>query len=190
MLRIDQPRRVPSAKSQYKVFDAGGVLVARAEEREVSLRRQAWRAVMLDGGGQRTVQVEDARGTPVLAIERPKNARSTWVSTPDGVLHGSIRQDRYQWLYQLLNAAEQPVGRLEGNRLARKFKVLDTAGTHVAQVDKKWKGAATELLTTADRYAVTFFHSPPDPLRILVIAAPIALDLILYEGKSVPDVFA
>ncbi|WP_165964342.1 phospholipid scramblase-related protein [Actinomadura sp. KC216] len=187
VLRIEQPRRVPSAKSQYKVFDAGGVLVAKAEERAVSLRRQAWRAVMLDGDDRRTVQVEDARGTPVLVIERPKRTRASWISTPDGALHGSIRQDGYQWRYQLLNAAEHSVGRLEGNKTARKFKVLDTAGTHVAQVDKKWKGAATELLTTADRYAVTFFHTPPDPLRILVIAAPIALDLILYEGKDIPN---
>lgn len=187
VLRIEQPRRVPSARSQYKVFDAGGTLLARAEERSVSLKRQAWRAVMLDGGDQRTVQVEDTRGTPVLMIERPKTTRATWVSTPDGALHGSIRQDGYQWRYQLLDATECPVGRLDGNRTARKFRVLDIAGTHVAQVDKKWKGVATELLTTADRYAVTFFHTVPDPLRILIVAVPIGLDLMLYEGKDVPD---
>ncbi|WUH97978.1 phospholipid scramblase family protein [Spirillospora sp. NBC_00431] len=187
VLRIEQPRRLPSAKSQYKVFDAGGTLLARAEERSVSLKRQAWRAVMLDGSDQRTVQVEDTRGTPILMIERPKTTRAAWVSTPDGVLHGSIRQDGYQWRYALLDAAERPAGRLEGNKTARKFKVLDNAGAHVAQVDKKWKGAATELLTTADRYAVTFFHTPPDPLRILIVAAPIGLDLMLYEGKDVPN---
>ncbi|TMQ90204.1 hypothetical protein ETD83_36450 [Actinomadura soli] len=187
VLRIEQPRRVPSAKSQYKVFDAGGTLLARAEERSVSLKRQAWRAVMLDGGDQRSVQVENAQGTPVLMIERPKTTRATWVSTPDGTLHGSIRMDAYQWRYLLLDAAERPVGKLDGNRTARKFRALDAAGTHVAQVDKKWKGMATELLTTADRYSVTFFHTLTDPLRILVVAAPIALDLMLYEGKDVPD---
>ncbi|MFI0481661.1 phospholipid scramblase-related protein [Actinomadura sp. 9N215] len=169
------------------MFDAGGTLLAKAEERFVSLKRQAWRAVLFDGSDQRTVLVENTQGTPVLVIERPKTTRATWVSTPDGALHGSIRQDGYQWRYVLLDASEQPVGRLEGNKTARKFKVLDNAGAHVAQVDKKWKGAATELLTTADRYAVTFFSTVPDPLRILVVAAPIGLDLMLYEGKDVPN---
>jgi uncharacterized protein YxjI len=59
-------------------------------------------------------------------------------------------------------------------------------GTHLAQLDKKWKGPATELLTTADRYSLEIFYSLPDPLRILVVAAPLAIDLMLYEGKDWP----
>ncbi|RFS81014.1 hypothetical protein D0T12_34340 [Actinomadura spongiicola] len=187
VLVVEQPRRVPSAKSRYKVFDGAGTLLAGAEERAVSLRRQAWRAVFMDGDDHRTVQVEDTRGTPILIIERPKRVKATWVSTPDGALHGSIRLDRYTWRYALLDAAERPVGRLDGNRRTNKFKVFDNGGAHVAQVDKKWNGAVTALLTTADKYAVTFHHALPHPLRMLVVAAPIALDLMLYEGKDLLD---
>ncbi|GAA2616932.1 phospholipid scramblase-related protein [Actinomadura fulvescens] len=191
VLKVEQPRRIPSAKSQYTISDGAGIPLATAAERSVPLRRQATRALFGDGDDRRVVQVEHARGgAPLLVVERPKSTLGSWVSAPDGTLVGSIRSDRFKWRYVLLDAAERPVGRLEGNKLARKFKVLDGAGAHVAQVDKKWKGAATEVLTTADRYAVEFFHPLPDPLRVLVVAAPIALDLMLYEGKDLPDLGA
>ncbi|MFG2006778.1 phospholipid scramblase-related protein [Spirillospora sp. NPDC048911] len=188
VLKVEQPRRLPSAKSQYTISDGHGALLAKAAEGSVPLHRQATRTLFGNGDDRRVVQVENARGgAPLLVIERPKATLGTWVSAPNGALIGSIRVDRFKWRYALLDAAERPVGRLEGNKLARKFKVLDGAGAHVAQVDKKWKGAATEVLTTADRYAVQFFHPLPDPLRVLVVAAPIALDLMLYEGKDLPD---
>lgn len=189
VLRVEQPRRLPAAKSQYKVFDGQGALLAKASERDVPLRRQAARALFGDADDRRTVYVEDPRGDQLLVLEKPKTARfpeGTWVSTADGALIGSLRMDRWRFRYQLLDMAERPIGRLEGNRSARKFKVLDWQGTHVAQLDKKWKGAATEVLTTADRYALDIFHPLPDPLRILVAAAPIAVDLMLYEGKDWP----
>ncbi|MFI0454005.1 phospholipid scramblase-related protein [Actinomadura sp. 6N118] len=187
VLKVEQPRRIPSAKSQYTISDGHGALLAKASERSVPLHRQATRALFGDGDDRRMVQVENAQGGVLLVIERPKGTLATWVSAPNGALIGSIRADGYKWRYLVLDAAERPVGRLEGNKLARKFKVLDGVGAHVAQVDKKWKGAATEVLTTADRYAVEFFHPLPDPLRVLVVAAPIALDLMLYEGKDLPD---
>ncbi|MBG6093413.1 phospholipid scramblase-related protein [Actinomadura viridis] len=189
VLRVEQPRRVPAARSRYKVFDGQGTLLAEADERDVPLRRQASRALFGEGDDRRTVHVEDGRGHPLLILEKPKSARfpvGTWVSTPDGALIGSIRMDTHRFRYVLLDMAERPVGRLEGNRSARKFKVLDGHGAHVAQVDKKWKGAATELLTTADRYGVEIFQPLPDPLRVLVVAAPLAIDLMLYEGKDWP----
>ncbi|MEU5885032.1 phospholipid scramblase-related protein [Spirillospora sp. NPDC047279] len=182
VLKIDQPRGVPSAKSKYTVKDGQGTLLAQASEHDVGVARQAVRTVF-GGGGRRSVLVENAHGVPVLAIET-RSSRDTLISAPGGALYGSIQIDDYDWRYKLLDAAERFVGRLDGNRVARKFKVLDAAGHHVAQVDKKWKGAMTEILTSADRYRVEFHHPLPDPLRVLVVAAPIALDLMLYEDKD------
>ncbi|MFI0355977.1 phospholipid scramblase-related protein [Actinomadura sp. 9N407] len=189
VLRVEQPRRAPSARSQYKVYDGAGTLLASAAEQGVPMRRQAYRTFFGEGDDRRAVYVESGQGVPLLVLEKPKAARGaagTWVSTPDGRLVGSVRMDRYRYQYVLLDAADRPAGRLEGNRLARKFRVLDGHGHHVAQVDKKWKGAATEVLTTADKYSVEIFRPLADPLRVLVAAAPIAIDLMLYEGKDFP----
>jgi hypothetical protein len=182
VLRVEQPRRLPAAKSQYKVFDGHGTLLATASERAVPLRRQATRALFGNGADHRVVHVERPDGAPLLVLERRPSA-GTWVSGPYGEPIGSLQVDRHLYRYRLLDAAERPVGRLEGNRLARKFQVFGQEA-HVAQVDKKWTGVATEVLTTADRYAVEIFQPLPDPLRVLVVAAPIALDLMLYEGKD------
>ncbi|MFB4317312.1 phospholipid scramblase-related protein [Actinomadura sp. 21ATH] len=185
VLRVEQPRVAPGARARYTVYDGRGTLLAKVAEHDVSTIRQAFRSVLGDGGGRRTVYVEDAQGAPLLALERD-GIRGTRVSTPHGGLIGSLRMDRFQHRYVLLDAAERPAGRLEGNRLARRFRVLDFHGDHVAQLDKKWKGLATEMLTTADRYAVEIFRPLHDPLRVLVAAAPIAIDLMLYESKDWP----
>jgi uncharacterized protein YxjI len=184
VLRVDQPRGAPAARSRYRVYDGHGTLLATAEERDVSLARQTVRTAFGGSDSGRTVHVESGQGTPLLVVEK-QNARGTRVSTPDGVLIGSL-QNRKLYEYALLDAAERQVGALDGNRVGRKFPVLDGYGNHVAQVDKKWKGAATEILTTADRYSVEIFQPLPDPLRVLVVAAPLAIDLMLYEGKDWP----
>ncbi|MEW2359857.1 phospholipid scramblase-related protein [Spirillospora sp. NPDC029432] len=185
VLRVEQPRVPPGVRARYKVYDGRGTLLAKVAEQDVPKLRQAFRSVLGDGGRRRTVYVENAQGAPLLALERD-GTRATWVSTPHGGLIGSLRVGRFQHRFNLLDAAERPVGKLDGNRLARRFRVLDGHGAHVAQLDKKWKGLATEMLTTADRYTVEIFQPLYDPLRVLVAAAPIAIDLMLYESKDWP----
>lgn len=184
VLRIDQPRGAPAARSRYKVSDGRGRLLAAAEERDVSLLRQAVRTALGGSDGRRIVHVEDARGVPLLIVDK-ENKRRTRVNTAEGVHIGSV-QNRERYDYALLDAAERPIGHLNGSRFGRKFPVLDVHGNHVAQLDKKWKGAATEALTTADRYSLEIFRPLADPLRVLVVAAPLAIDLMLYESKDWP----
>jgi hypothetical protein len=184
VLRVDQPRGAPAARSRYKVFDGRGTLLATAEERDVPLLRQAARTAFGGGDGRRVVHVENAQGAPLLIVARD-GRRRTRVHTPQGVPIGSVQHlDHYR--YALLDAEDRQVGQLDGSRFGRSFPVLDAHGHHVAQLDKKWKGAVTEVLTTADRYSVEIFQPLPDPLRTLVPTAPLAIDLMLYENKDWP----
>ncbi|MFG2250105.1 phospholipid scramblase-related protein [Spirillospora sp. NPDC048823] len=190
VLRVDQPRGVPGAESRYRVFDGNGTLLATAGERDISRLRRAARTAGGGGGSGRTVHVESTQGVPLISVQAQKGTGSgdTHVSTADGALIGSLRKigEKAGYQYMLLDAAERPVGRLDGSRYGYKFRVIDGYGNHVAQVDKKLKGVATELLTTADRYSVEIFQPLHDPLRVLVVATPIAIDLMLYEGKDWP----
>ncbi|WP_433333054.1 phospholipid scramblase-related protein [Spirillospora sp. CA-294931] len=190
VLRIEQPRRMPAAQSRYTISDGNGTLLAKASEQDVRLTRQATRALLGQGDDRRVVHLENAHGVPLLVLEKPKITHrpyGTWVSGPNGAPIGSVQPTQKSFVYSLRNAADAEVGRLDGNRLGRKFEMRDAYGTHVAQIDKRWKGAATELLTTADRYSVEIFRPLPDPLHILAVAAPLAIDLMLYEGKDWPD---
>ncbi|NVI91982.1 hypothetical protein [Actinomadura sp. BRA 177] len=59
-------------------------------------------------------------------------------------------------------------------------------GPRVVQVGKGWKGAATEVVTTADRYSAEIFRPFADLLRALVPAVPLAIGLMLDESKNWP----
>lgn len=65
------------------------------------------------------------------------------------------------------------------------FNVKDPTGTEVARITKTWAGWAKERFTKADNY-VLLMHRPLDePLRSLVIAAALAIDVELKErGKQ------
>ncbi|MBB4772971.1 phospholipid scramblase-related protein [Actinomadura livida] len=190
VLRVDQPRGVPGAGSRYRVLDGRGTLLATAGERGVSRLRKAARVAGGGGGKGRTVHVESAQGVPLLSVAAngPTASARAQVSSPDGTLIGTVQKigEAAGHQYTLLDHAGRPIGRLDGSRFGYKFPVLDGHGTHVAQIEKKLKGVATELLTTADRYSVEIFQPLHDPLRVLVAVTAIGIDLMLYEGKDWP----
>lgn len=186
VLRVDQPRNAPAARSRYTVKDGRGNLLATAEERDVSRFRQAVRTALGGNDGRRVVHVESAQGAPLMIVDKVGFTRGARVTTPEGAPIGSMTQTSKPYTYTLLDAAERPVGVLEGDLRGRKFAVMDGYGNHLAQVEKEWKGIATELLTTADRYSVQIHQPLYDPFRALVPAAPLAIDLMFYETKDWP----
>lgn len=186
VLRVEQPRGVPAAKSRYTVRDGHGVLLAEAAERDVPVRRQLLRAAFGGvGGDPRTVRVDDPAGVPLLTIAKPKGTAGAAVLDPSGGLIGDFRQNRHTYAYSLHDAAGNVLGALNGDRLGRRFAVHDASGTHVAQIDKKWAGLGKELLTTADRYTVDVRLMVTGPLRVLITAAAMAIDMMHYEEKDV-----
>ncbi|MFD0902797.1 phospholipid scramblase-related protein [Actinomadura sediminis] len=183
VLTVDQPRRAPSARSEYKVFDGRGTLVARAAEGDVSALKKAFRIVIGDGGAGRVVHVESPDGHPLLTVQGGPN----WamVHLPDGTVVGSIREaPSRRHAFDILDAAQRPIGGMDAGPWRRKFRIVDANGTHVAQMDKKWKGFATEMALSADKYRLDIHQAIADPLRTLVVMSPLAIDLILYEGKD------
>ena len=56
--------------------------------------------------------------------------------------------------------------------------------TQIAKVTKKWAGIGKELFTTADNYALIIENHVPanDPLRQLIIASVVTIDMVLKEN--------
>jgi hypothetical protein len=63
------------------------------------------------------------------------------------------------------------------------FDVRDTAGTEVARITKTWAGWAKERFTKADNYVLQVHRPLEEPLRSLVVAAALALDIALKQGE-------
>lgn len=70
------------------------------------------------------------------------------------------------------------------NRNAWEFAILDESGVDVGKVTKTWAGWTKERFTKADNYVVQMKESIEDPLRSLVVAAALAIDVALKQGPQ------
>jgi hypothetical protein len=64
------------------------------------------------------------------------------------------------------------------------FRVLDVDGAEVATITKTWAGWTKERFTKADNYVVQMESSVEQPLRSLVVAAALAIDVALKQGTQ------
>ena len=61
------------------------------------------------------------------------------------------------------------------------FKVQDPGGIEFARITKTWAGWAKERFTKADNYVIEMHHPLEEPLRSLLIAGALAIDVELKE---------
>ena len=186
LLWVEQPLRVPVAKSRYKVLNGDGAVIAKAAEQGVSLARGALRAVS-GGAIRRRVEVRGPDDAALLLIEA-RTEGNAFVSWPNGARVGSFEFAKRELYHSraILDHAGRRVGLLKAGKVGRRYEVIDAYGTPIAQIDKKWTGVLKEMLTTVDRYRVEIHRPLPDPLRTLVPVAAIALDMIFFEEKDWP----
>jgi|GEM_PF-2294475 len=65
------------------------------------------------------------------------------------------------------------------------FRVQDPSGAEFARITKTWAGWAKERFTRADNYVVQIPVPVSDPLRSLVVAAALTVDVALKQGAPV-----
>ncbi|MFC9973444.1 LURP-one-related family protein [Spirillospora sp. NPDC127200] len=185
-LRVEQPRRGPFARTQYKVLDESGTLLALAAEPRDRTRIEHLKKVFpgkseLDA---RVVDLTDPEGEPLLVIAKQQGRLLTTLHDADGEPIGTINTERVARRYVLRDVAGAKLGEIEGDVPRRNFTVTDREGTRVARVEKKFAGLATHLLTTADKYTVEIDDPVPEPLRTFVMVTAIVMDMTLHESKD------
>ncbi len=85
--------------------------------------------------------------------------------------------------FEVLDAQDKPLCMLKGKWTSWEFKFIAPDNTEFATVTKKWSGLGKELFTSADNYVLQISEAvPPDhPLRVLIMAAVMCIDLVLKE---------
>ncbi|MEM1336069.1 MAG: phospholipid scramblase-related protein, partial [Actinomycetota bacterium] len=63
------------------------------------------------------------------------------------------------------------------------FNLQDANGREVARITKTFEGVAKTLFTNADNYVLTIHEPLSDPLRMLVIASAVSVDLALKQDN-------
>jgi len=64
------------------------------------------------------------------------------------------------------------------------FKVLDTDGTQLAVISKKYKGCLREVLTDADNFELNFNDDLCVDTKVLILSATFLIDMMYYEMNN------
>ena len=84
--------------------------------------------------------------------------------------------------FEMFDEKENLVSMLKGNLIGWNFEFLKDENT-IATVTKKWSGIGKEMFTSADNYILEIKDAvdKADPLRLLIFAAVISIDMVFKE---------
>jgi uncharacterized protein YxjI len=84
--------------------------------------------------------------------------------------------------FDVLDAQERQVCTLQGKWTGWDFRFVQ-GEREMAAVSKKWAGLGKELFTSADNYMLSIGAAVPanDPVRLLIVAAVMCIDMVLKE---------
>ncbi|WUH97977.1 phospholipid scramblase family protein [Spirillospora sp. NBC_00431] len=186
VLKVEQPRRGPFAKSRYKVLDGDGVVLAIAAPTD-DQGRADMRGVLAGKSNldARAVLITTPGGDPILIVDKQRGREYTEILGPEGDAFGSFVTERVGRRYVVYDGEGSLIGAVAVDVPRNNFEVTDKDGAKVAHVRKKWAGLATHLLTTADKYAVEIFDPVPEPLRTMAVMTAIVMDMNLHEAKEI-----
>lgn len=185
LLVVDQKTKLFELRNEYRIFDADGDVAGSIEQ-----IGQSWVTIVARIGSDLDVvlpvklEVRDADGAPLLILNKPWFRMTLTITRPDGAAVGSIRKKIRvgKARFVLLDPSGIELGTVNAqNWRGKDFKIMDLNQQAVADVNKKWKGLATELFTDADRYAIRLDTSAREPLRSLALSAALAIDLVMKQ---------
>lgn len=133
------------------------------------------------------IDVITPSGETILTVKRGVSFFLSNVQVLDGrkQVIGRFKQKFFSigGKFEVLDASERSLCMLKGKWTSWEFKFVSNDGKEFAAVSKQWSGLGKELFTSADNYVLQINSQvPPDhPLRMLIMAAVMCIDLVLKE---------
>lgn len=132
------------------------------------------------------IEITTPDGQPVVHVKRGVSIFLSKVDVLDEKDQrlGGFKQKFFSvgGAFEVLGVNDQPLCKLKGKWTGWDFRFL-SGEIELAHVSKKWAGLGKELFTTADTYVLQISEEvPPDnPLRQLIMAAVMCIDMVLKE---------
>jgi uncharacterized protein YxjI len=132
------------------------------------------------------VQIQDLSGRPIITVKRGVSLIRSKVDVFDQSNQkiGSFKQKMISigGSFTVMSAEDEPLCTLKGKWTSWEFRFL-AGDNELAKVSKKWGGLGKEMFTSADNYVLQISEEvPPDqPVRQLIIAAVLCIDMVLKE---------
>jgi uncharacterized protein YxjI len=175
------------AANNYDVFDPDtGEVILHCREDKLGMITKLLRFTDYKRMTPFDIEIRTPEGEPVVHVRR---GISVFLSKVDVFDENDQRMGGFQQkffsiggAFTVLGADDQPLCDLKGKWTGWNFRFM-AGDKELAQVSKKWAGLGKELFTSADNYILEISDEvPPDnPLRQLIIAAVMCIDMVLKE---------
>jgi uncharacterized protein YxjI len=132
------------------------------------------------------VEIRTPSGDKVLTVKRGISIILSTVEVFDenDILVGKFKQKLFSigGKFNVLDPNENVLCKLQGKWTSWDFKFVKENNEY-GHVSKKWAGLGKEMFTSADNYMLEINDTVPkdDPLRILILAAVVCIDMVLKE---------
>lgn len=133
------------------------------------------------------IDIKTPDGQKILTVRRGVSFFLSTVEVLDerGAVIGKFKQKFFSigGKFEVLDASERPLCMLKGSWTSWDFRFVSADNKEFALVTKKWSGLGKELFTSADNYILQISNDVPadHPLRMLIMAAVMCIDLVLKE---------
>ncbi|MBC8111523.1 MAG: RNAase [Verrucomicrobia bacterium] len=176
------------AANEFDVFDPNdGTLLLQCREPNLNFFTKLLRFSDYKRMTPFEIIISSPTGEKIVTVKR---GISIFLSTvevfdEDDIIIGKFKQKFFSigGAFDLFGVENNLLATLKGKWTGWDFKFLSPDGQEFASVNKKWAGIGKELFTTADNYVLQISDKiPPEhPLRGLIIAAVMCIDMVLKE---------
>lgn len=190
---VNQKMKLIEVNTEFALFNADGRQIGAVRQVGQSKLKKVLRFVGdIDQYLTHKFQVVDAAGQVQLAVTRPAKFFKSRVIIQDaaGREVGTIVQQNVfgKIRFGFLVGGQEIGGIYAENWRAWNFSIKDASGTEVARVTKTFEGLLKTAFTTADNYVLQVHAPLSDPLRKMVYAAALSIDVALKQDNRGPGV--
>ena len=175
------------AANNYDIYDPeNGEMILECREDKLGLLTKILRFTDYKRMTPFDIEIRTPDGQKLVSVKRGISLFLSKVSVLDetDTVIGSFKQKLLSigGAFTVLGADDKPLCSLKGKWTGWDFK-FEYEGLQLARVTKKWSGLGKELFTSADNYVLEIDDDVPadDPLRKLILAAVMCIDMVLKE---------
>jgi uncharacterized protein YxjI len=184
---VKEHRGILKAANNYDIFDPStGDLLMECREDRLGTLTSLLRFTDYKRNTPFDIQVRMPGGEQVVRVARGVSIFLSQVEVRDDSdrVVGGFKQKFFTvgGAFDVLDAQGQVLCSLEGKWTGWDFRFL-VGERELAHVTKKWAGIGKELFTSADNYVLAIGEqvSTTDPVRELILAAVLCIDMVLKE---------
>jgi uncharacterized protein YxjI len=133
------------------------------------------------------IEIKTPSGELILSVRRGVSFFLSNVEVLDknGMVIGRFKQKFFSigGKFEVLDSSDRSLCMLKGKWTSWEFNFVSSDNKNFATVSKKWAGFGKEFFTSADNYVLQISNEVPadHPLRMLILAAVMCIDLVLKE---------